>query len=124
LAQPTCDDAPATFAHATDLSSCHTYDPGAAAQLLDRDGWALGADGYRHRQGNVLELRYAFTTADVASPPAARLVQQQLKQVGIKPDLDEYKADALFHTVLPSGAFDLAEYAIAPREGDPANNRQ
>jgi peptide/nickel transport system substrate-binding protein len=124
VAVPDCDDAPGTFAHATDLIPCQTYDPTQAGQLLDSAGWTMGSDGYRHKGGKTLELRYSTTSSKAYRVQTETLVQQQLKAIGIKIDIVNYTADTYFGTILPNGTFDIGEYASAPTAGDPADFTQ
>ncbi|WP_341782816.1 ABC transporter substrate-binding protein [Pseudomonas putida] len=56
------------------------YDPKGAEQLLDAAGWHKGDDGYRHKNGQRLTLRYNLTPAESAGDV---LVQDQLRKVGI-----------------------------------------
>ncbi|WP_296269003.1 ABC transporter substrate-binding protein [Pseudomonas sp. UBA6562] len=56
------------------------YDPQAAGRLLDAAGWHQGEDGYRHKDGKRLTLRYNLTPAESAGDV---LVQDQLRKVGI-----------------------------------------
>ncbi|WAT09784.1 ABC transporter substrate-binding protein [Rouxiella badensis] len=67
------------------LSSQLKYDPQAAKSLLDNDGWKVGADGVRVKDGK----RLSFTLTYWQSAPFIELVQQQLKQVGIDMQLDK-----------------------------------
>jgi len=63
-----------------DESSKLTYDPDKAKELLDEAGWTVGADGYRVKDGQVLEIVYPVTSESTGD----LLVQDQLRQVGIK----------------------------------------
>ncbi|MFA7895071.1 ABC transporter substrate-binding protein [Pseudomonas putida] len=56
------------------------HDPAGAEQLLEAAGWHKGEDGYRHKNGKRLTLRYNLTPAESAGDV---LVQDQLRQVGI-----------------------------------------
>lgn len=56
------------------------YDPQGAEQLLEAAGWHKGEDGYRHKNGQRLSLRYNLTPAESAGDV---LVQDQLRKVGI-----------------------------------------
>src|SRR5260370_24942251 len=40
---------------------CPKYDPTAAVQILDQDGWTLCGDGYRHQGSQTLSLSYSTT---------------------------------------------------------------
>jgi peptide/nickel transport system substrate-binding protein len=121
--QQTCDDAPATFAHDTTLK-CHTFDVNAAKSLLDSDGWTMGSDGYRHKNGVTLELRWSTTSNNNRREETELAAQQDLKNVGIKMDIVNYPANTYFGTVLPDGNFDIGEYASSASGGDPADNSQ
>jgi len=56
------------------------YDPKGAEQLLEGAGWHKGDDGYRHKNGQRLTLRYNISPAESAGDV---LVQDQLRKVGI-----------------------------------------
>jgi len=110
---PTCDDAAGTFAHEKSLIPCYSYDPAGAGRLLDADGWTMGADGYRHKQGQALALEYA-TRAIFPRTQVQPLVQADLKSVGIQVVLKTYEAADLFGSgsngVLAGGHFQIAEF--------------
>lgn len=119
--QETCDDAPATFAHATDLIPCNKFDSTAAGQLLDSDGWTMGSDGYRHKNGQTLELRWSTTANNARREQTEEAAQQDLKNIGIKIDIVNFPSDTYFGTTLPAGNFDIGEYASSATGGDPAD---
>src|SRR5258708_2079436 len=113
-AKPTCDDHSGTAFHEPSLTDCYKYDVAGAKQLLDSAGWAMGSDGFRHKGGKTLELRYS--TTNKASRKATQLIAQDaLNAVGIKIDLQNYDADELFganaNGILHSGNFDIGEFA-------------
>ncbi|EIC86406.1 ABC transporter substrate-binding protein [Serratia sp. M24T3] len=68
-----------------DLGSQLKYDPQAAENLLNKDGWVKGADGVRVKGGQ----RLRFTLTYWQSAPFIELVQQQLRKVGIDIQLDK-----------------------------------
>jgi peptide/nickel transport system substrate-binding protein len=87
-----------------------SYDPAAAASLLERAGWLRGADGIRVRRG----VRLAFTLVTVAGftnfERVALLLQSSLKAIGIELAIRPYSFSVVY---LPSGpiyggSFDLA----------------
>lgn len=57
-----------------------SYDPQGAERLLDAAGWNKGDDGYRHKDGKRLTLRYNLTPTESAGDV---LIQDQLRKVGI-----------------------------------------
>ena len=119
----TCDDAPATFAHLTDLT-CNQLDPAGAKTLLDSAGWTMGSDGFRHKGGVTLELRYTTTARNARRSATQQIFQQELAAVGIKIDILNFPADTYFGTKLPTGDYDIGEYASSPTAGDPDDHTQ
>ncbi|KAA9089306.1 ABC transporter substrate-binding protein [Microbacterium radiodurans] len=80
------DDEPAvsplssTTPYFTDLSDELTFDPDAAADLLDGAGWTVGSDGIREKDGEKL----SFLVTYWQSPKEVlELVQQQLRAIGV-----------------------------------------
>jgi peptide/nickel transport system substrate-binding protein len=111
-AQPTCDDAPGSFAHDTQLEPCYKYDPTTAGSLLDQSGWAMGSDGYRHKGGKTLELRYTTTSSKTYRVQAQQIAKQDLQQIGIKIDIIGQTATQYFgSTLYDYSQYDLAEFA-------------
>lgn len=109
--QATCDDSIGTFAHEPALVPCYKYDATAAGALLDQSGWTMGSDGYRHKAGKTLELRYSTTANNARRSNTQQVFQASWKAVGIKVDLVNYPAGTFFGTVLPGENFDIAEFA-------------
>ncbi len=90
-----------------------SYDPAAAARLLDSAGWRLGSDGYRHKDGRLLELSYAFSTNAGDAVRYGPVFQATMKQLGIAIDVKGYP-DAIYYEskqaggILYNGRFDIA----------------
>ncbi len=106
----TCDEDVGTFAHEPNLN-CYKFDPAGAKQILDADGWVMGPDGYRHKNGKILELTWGTTANNARRQQGQEIGQQNLKDIGIKIDIKNYPADAWFGTVLPSGQYQIGEFA-------------
>jgi peptide/nickel transport system substrate-binding protein len=109
---PTCDDHAGTFAHEPNLT-CYPQDPARARQLLDDDGWMVGTDGYRHKDGKTLELTYRVSALQINHPRdlTAVSVPKIWAAIGAKIDvISNYTFPDYFHNILPSGGFDIAEY--------------
>jgi peptide/nickel transport system substrate-binding protein len=97
-----------------------TADPATASTLLANAGWTKGTDGYLTKGGKTLELTYCSTNRQVRLD-TLKLVASQLKQVGIKVNVntkpvtdvfglwDNTKVDTLCN--LPHGNFDVAEFS-------------
>ncbi|WP_261570679.1 ABC transporter substrate-binding protein [Frankia gtarii] len=92
-----------TTPYAADESAKLAHDPAGAAKLLDGAGWALGSDGYRHKDGKKLTLTYLTNAAG----PGEQLVQDQLKKVGIDYQIKVVTAAQLTPTG-NSGDWDLS----------------
>ena len=66
------------------LESMYPYDPERAVELLEEAGWTeINSDGYRVKDGQVLEVAHATWESAVSEPPAL-IAQSQLRDVGIR----------------------------------------
>jgi len=88
-------------------------EPAQAGQLLDKAGWALGADGVRQKGGKRLQLRLVTTDAPLRTRLAGTIAQQ-LAQIGVETRVEARPAAELFDRSngrLAKHDFDLALYA-------------
>ncbi len=87
------------------------FDPVAARQLLDSDGWAVGKNGLRSKNGQTLSFN--LTAADTAE---YRLVAQQLKQqwrnLGVQLNV-QLQDSTDFHNSLTYHNYDAVLYGIS-----------
>lgn len=91
----------------------YPYDPVKAGQLLDQAGWTMGSDGYRHKNGQTLALRWTTTAHNQWRAQDQLIAQQSYKQIGIKLTLVNYPASTYFGTILPDTtgkAWDIGEF--------------
>ncbi|MFD6860562.1 ABC transporter substrate-binding protein [Rhodococcus sp. NPDC060086] len=65
-----------------------TYDPDAAARILDDAGWIPGEDGIRVKDGERLSFSVLFSSVFAGNQAILELVQQQLREVGVDLQLD------------------------------------
>jgi len=65
-----------------------TYDPAAAKAKLEGDGFAMGSDGYYAKDGKRAEFSVSFPAAYTDIAARVQVMVSQLKQVGIKLDVD------------------------------------
>ncbi len=89
---------------------CPKFDPAAANQLLDQNGWAKGSDGVRAKDGKRLEFKYATTTGKPWREADELILQSNFQAIGVKMDIQNYPASTFFGTFMPNGKHDLAEY--------------
>jgi peptide/nickel transport system substrate-binding protein len=66
------------------------YSPKAAAALFDAQGWRLGADGQRYRNGVPLELTLIVRSDQPSSSALAATFAQQLRASGVAVETRQY----------------------------------
>jgi peptide/nickel transport system substrate-binding protein len=94
----------------TDLSTDLTFDPDRAKELLDDDGWKVGADGIREKDGKRLTINVIASYTDL------EIIQQQLKDVGIDYPIRQLDPAASSKAVA-AGDYDI--YAWTMTRADP-----
>lgn len=107
---PYCDDA---FAD--------SYKPDEAKQLLEDNGWTMGADGYWvSPDGEVPDIRWMVNTGNTRRESTQEYLIPKLAEAGFKAHADNCEAlPCVFETRLPSLDYDMGMYinTVAP---DPA----
>ena len=78
-----------------------------AAALLDSAGWRAGANGMRSKNGRPLEFTLAVPTSSATRMQYAVLIQEQLREVGIRVNLDQMDFNAFMDRGL-RGRYDAA----------------
>jgi peptide/nickel transport system substrate-binding protein len=111
---PLCTDHAAGYVPGYQADApCPKYDPTAAGQILDQDGWMMGSNGYRAKGGKTLEFSYSTTANNAWRKADSLILQSEFKAIGIKLDITYYPASTFFGTVLPNGKpgqYDVAEF--------------
>ena len=81
-------------------------DPGKAAQLLEEAGWKdSDGDGYVDKDGKALQLVVVGPDYN-ALTIVAQSLQNQLKEIGVKLDLETY-SDGYHYDVISQGKYDI-----------------
>lgn len=130
LAKPVCDGDIGTFGNDPQLVNSAGYcaygpdgksfDNGgvaAAKAMLDADGWTVGSDGIRVKNGHRLSLRISTTSGRKYRENSEALAQAAWKDIGVELKIENHPSGDLFGPILfpESGkgntAFDIAEYA-------------
>ncbi len=88
----------------------YPYSPTMADKLLNEAGWKMGPGGIRVKDGKQLVLTYSTTSGNVPRAETEQIIQQNLLQVGIKLNIQNYPASTFFGTILYHGQFQIAEY--------------
>ncbi len=102
----------------------YPYDPEKAKALLDEAGWKdSNGDGTRDKDGVELNLTYGTTTRAIRQDTQA-VIQQELAEVGIKVELQNFDSDIFFAGYADggpaaTGQLDLFEYSNATQFPDP-----
>ena len=92
-------------------------DTDKAKELLEADGYKLGADGIYEKDGEKLSIDIAYYAAR-SLDTLALLIQEQLAAIGVDSTLSVYEDPD--STYIATGDFDLALYcSIADKSGDP-----
>jgi len=125
FATPLCIDQPSAMHPGYDPHfPCPLFNPAAASQLLEDNGWLKGHDGIRSKDGQRLEFEYstaAETQYNLWRLDVEAIVQHDLRAIGIKLDIENYPSNTFFSTFLPAGKaspptgaienrYDIAEY--------------
>jgi peptide/nickel transport system substrate-binding protein len=82
-----------------------------AMSLMKDAGYTMGSDGYFQSNGQDVSLTISSTTGNALRAATEQLFQAQMKAIGIKILIHNYDADTFFGTNLPTGDFDIAEFA-------------
>ncbi|MBE3559485.1 MAG: peptide ABC transporter substrate-binding protein [Ktedonobacteraceae bacterium] len=89
---------------------CPKFDPAAANQLLDSAGWVKGPDGVRVKNGQRLEFKYSTTSGKPWRESDELIIQSNLKDIGIKINIENHPASEFFGPFLNGGKHDIAEF--------------
>ncbi len=110
-ATPQCTDHSKAFVPGYQAdAACPKFDPAGANALLDQDGWVKGSDGYRSKGGQKLEFKYSTTANKPWRDADELIIQSNLKDIGIKINIQNYPASTYFGPFLNGGKHDIAEY--------------
>ncbi|MBZ0302205.1 MAG: peptide ABC transporter substrate-binding protein [Anaerolineae bacterium] len=104
------------------------YDPDMANQLLDEAGWVdSNGDGVRDKDGVELVLRHITNQRQIRKDLQV-IAQQQLAEVGIKLEIENYDSNIFFggyadDAPMAKGRFDIAELSDVGDFPDPNVSR-
>jgi peptide/nickel transport system substrate-binding protein len=105
-----------SWAYTTDIVH-YPYDPAKARQLLDADGWKVGPDGVRVKDGQRLEFTLSTQTESTNGKAIQTLLQRQWREIGVVADIKNYPSDEFFDNstngILQGGHYDAAGFSWA-----------
>jgi peptide/nickel transport system substrate-binding protein len=113
-----------SWAYTNDIQH-HLYDPDKARQILEADGWKVGPDGVRVKNGQRLEFTLSTQNESNYGKAIQTLVQHQWRDVGIQADVKNYPSSEFFDNstagTLEGGHYDAAIFSWAAA-ADPDDN--
>ncbi len=71
------------------------YDPEAAKNALDADGWKVGPDGIRVKDGQKLSLRLLVDASDSTEQSTSEYIKPWLKSVGVDVKVESTDSDTI-----------------------------
>jgi len=84
----------------------YTYNPDLAMKLLSEAGWTKGSDGILvNKDGQKFIVKFGCTTS--ADMKTITFIQDNLKQIGIKAEIQAYPITTYYSSIVPRGAVDL-----------------
>lgn len=94
----------------------HDYDPAKAKQILDADGWKVGPDGIRVKNGVRLAFDYSTQTESTTGKLIEQLVQSQWHAVGADVTIKNALVAVFFDNspatgILQGGHYDVAGFS-------------
>ncbi len=103
-----------SWARTTDIVH-YPYDPAKAKALLDADGWKVGPDGIRTKNGQRLEVTLSTQTESNVGKATETVLQRQWRDVGVQADVKNYPTSEFFDNsvngILQGGHYDVASFA-------------
>jgi peptide/nickel transport system substrate-binding protein len=108
-------------------AKCYAFDLHAAANELRADGWQMGRDGLRHKDGRALRFLFVGNVGNPGLDSAVLLIQTWFKQIGAGLEYMKYPTSKLFASYSAGGIvatrrYDLTSYAWSlPPDPDMTN---
>jgi peptide/nickel transport system substrate-binding protein len=93
-----------------DNSGVVAYDPAKARSELDALGWTLQGNT-RAKDGKPLAIRDVIPTGVPVSEAEAKLVQQQLGEIGVQVNIEAVPLDNFFEQYITPGNFDITHFS-------------
>jgi peptide/nickel transport system substrate-binding protein len=91
----------------------YPYNPALAARILDADGWKVGPDGIRVKNGMRLSLQLSYVGGQAIAEELAAIIQQNEKAVGVEITQKPYPANLYFAAAQSGGILNSGKYQIA-----------
>lgn len=94
----------------------YPFDPARARAMLDADGWKVGSDGIREKNGTRLEFNLSTQTESTYGKAVQTVVQHEWHDVGVQADVKNAPTNQFFDNspvtgVLQGGHYDSAIFS-------------
>jgi peptide/nickel transport system substrate-binding protein len=93
----------------------YPYDPQKARATLDADGWKVGPDGVRVKNGQRLEFTLSTQTESNYGKALQTYLQREWRDVGVQADIKNYPSSQFFDNsssgILQGGHYDAAGFS-------------
>ena len=89
------------------------YSPAHAKALLEADGWKVGIDGIRTKNGSRLALQLTYGLGSASVHAMVAQLQQTLREVGIDAQLRGYEYQLLYGSIQTGGIFNSGKFDMA-----------
>jgi peptide/nickel transport system substrate-binding protein len=93
----------------------YPYDPEKARAILDADGWKVGPDGVRVKNGQRLEFTSSTQTESNYGKALQTYLQREWRIVGVQADIKNYPSSQFFDNssngILQGGHYDVAGFS-------------
>ena len=103
-----------SWAYTNDIAH-YPYDPAKARAMLDADGWKVGPDGVRTKDGQRLEFDLSTQTESTNNRAVQTLVQREWRDVGVAADVKNAPTSTFFANgtsgILEGGHYDSAIFS-------------
>lgn len=93
----------------------YPFDPAKAKALLDADGWKVGPDGIRVKNGQRLEFTFSTQTESNSGKELQTYLQSAWRNIGVQADIKNYPTSQFFDNsangILQGGHYDVAIFS-------------
>ncbi|MGA2760614.1 MAG: peptide ABC transporter substrate-binding protein [Candidatus Cybelea sp.] len=93
----------------------YPFDPEKARSTLDADGWKVGPDGIRVKNGQRLEITFSTQTESNYGKALQTYLQREWRDVGVQADIKNYPTSEFFDNssngILQGGHYDVASFS-------------
>ncbi|MBV8727070.1 MAG: peptide ABC transporter substrate-binding protein, partial [Candidatus Eremiobacteraeota bacterium] len=101
-----------SWAYTPDIEH-HNFDPQKARALLDADGWKVGSDGIRVKNGQRLAFTYSTQTESNSGKATQELVQREWHDIGADAVVKNSSTAQFFDNNPASGVLQGGHYDVA-----------